>query len=160
MWQVDFDWSGFCWIANDDCDQSVIAFRRFDQEKNELIIVCNFVPVEREDYRIGVPYDGVYEEVFSSDAQDFGGSGITNGRQIESDPEQPMHGLGQSISLHLPPLSVLYLQYAPKKKKKPRAKKAQKVDKKVDTSVNTSEQPPVSEDTVNRTQRAAGCPDD
>ena len=160
LWQVDFDWSGFCWIANDDCDQSVIAFRRFDQEKNELIIVCNFVPVEREDYRIGVPYDGVYEEVFSSDAQDFGGSGITNGRQIESDPEQPMHGLGQSISLHLPPLSVLYLQYAPKKKKKPRAKKAQKVDKKVDTSVNTSEQPPVSEDTVNRTQRAAGCPDD
>lgn len=120
MWEVDFDWSGFSWISNDDCDQSVIAFRRFDEAKNELIVVCNFVPVTREDYRIGVPYDGVYEEVFSSDRAEYGGSGISNGTAIESDPEKPMHGLGQSVSLHLPGLSVIYLKFNPQKKKKKR----------------------------------------
>mgnify|MGYP002802775114 FL=1 len=120
MWEVDFDWSGFSWISNDDCDQSVIAFRRFDEAKNELIVVCNFVPVTREDYRIGVPYDGVYEEVFSSDRAEYGGSGISNGTAIESDPEKPMHGLGPSISLHLPGLSVIYLKFNPQKKKKKR----------------------------------------
>lgn len=125
LWQVDFDWAGFCWISNDDCDQSVIAFRRFDAEKNELIIVCNFVPVERKDYRIGVPYDGVYEEAFSTDWPEFGGGGIANGSRIESDPGRPMHGLGQSIRLHLPPLSAIYLKFNPKKKKTPPKKAAQ-----------------------------------
>ena len=84
----------------------------------ELIIVCSFVPVERTDYCIGGPYKGRYKTVFNSDAAEFGGSGAA----AASVPSKavPMHGLPQSISLTLAPLSVLYLKPVPAK---PRGKK-------------------------------------
>ena len=110
MWEVDFNWEGFSWISNDDCNQSVIAFRRFSKNKDEIIVVCNFVPVGRPHYRIGAPYAGSYKEVFSTDWSRFGGSGIQNGT-LKSDGEVPMHGMEQSIDLHLPPLSTLYFKY-------------------------------------------------
>ncbi|MDD3228404.1 MAG: 1,4-alpha-glucan branching protein GlgB [Oscillospiraceae bacterium] len=111
LWEIDFSWEGFSWISNDDCEQSVIAFRRFNKAKEEIIIVCNFLPVERPEYRIGVPYDGLYEEVLSTDWAQFGGSGIENGSHIVSEKEYPMHGMEQSINLHLPPLSTIYLKF-------------------------------------------------
>ena len=134
LWEVDFSWEGFSWISNDDYTQSVIAFRRFDQKGNEIIAVCNFVPVQRDDYRIGVPYGGVYAEIFNTDDTEFGGSGITNGDNIKS-VEEPMHGLEHSISLTLPPMSVIYLKIkrrAPAKKTAPKAAEetpAEKVEK-------------------------------
>ena len=70
----------------------------------------------RENYSIGVPFDGTYSEVFNTDAQEFGGSGITNGSAIVSE-EVPMHGFEQSIMLTLPPMSVLYLKCVRKKPK-------------------------------------------
>lgn len=109
LWEIDFSWEGFSWISNDDYTQSVIAFRRIDKKGKELIAVCNFQPVQRDNYRIGVPDSGIYEEVFSSDAVEYGGSGISNGTSIRSS-QPPMHGCEQSISLTLPPLSVLYLK--------------------------------------------------
>ena len=109
LWEIDFSWEGFAWISNDDYTQSVIAFRRIDKSGRELIAVCNFQPVRRDDYRIGAPYAGVYAEVFSSDAPAYGGSGISNGDRIKSE-KIPMHGCAQSISLTLPPLSVIYLK--------------------------------------------------
>ena len=115
LWEIDFDWEGFSWISSDDCDQSVIAFRRFNKAKEEIIVVCNFVPVERTDYRIGVPYNDEYEEIFSTDWSRFGGSGIENGSHIAADRERPMHGLEQSVSLHLPALSTIYLRRRPQK---------------------------------------------
>ena len=117
---MDFSWEGFSWISNDDYTQSVIAFRRIDKSGNELIIVCNFVPVERKEYRIGTPIPGTYEEVFSSDRAEYGGSGITNGDTIKS-TAVPMHGCEESIALDLPPMSVLYLRC---RRKKPRRRKA------------------------------------
>ncbi len=109
LWEVDFSWEGFAWISNDDYTQSVIAFRRIAKSGKEVIAVCNFLPVRRENYRIGVPSAGIYEEIFSSDAAEYGGSGLTNGSNIHSSAP-PMHGCGQSISLTLPPLSVLFLR--------------------------------------------------
>ncbi len=109
LWEVDFSWEGFSWISNDDNTQSVIAFRRIDKAGKEVIAVCNFQPVRRDTYSIGVPYAGIYEEVFSSDSEEYGGSGITNGSSIHT-LEQPMHGCKQSVSLTLPPLSVLFLK--------------------------------------------------
>lgn len=120
LWQNDDSWGGFSWISNDDYKQSVIAFRRIDDEGNEVIAVCNFVPVERQDYRIGVPYKGRYKLVFNTDAAEFGGSGITE-KSFKSENE-PMHGHDQSISMTLAPLSVIYLKYAPVKKRTPKAK--------------------------------------
>ncbi|MBP3310029.1 MAG: 1,4-alpha-glucan branching protein GlgB [Ruminococcus sp.] len=119
LWQNDDSWNGFSWIANDDYKQSVIAFRRFDDAGDEIITVCNFVPVERNDYRIGVPYKGRYKLVFNTDAVEFGGSGVTE-KSFKSD-STGMHGFEQSISMTLPPLSVIYLKYSPVKKRAPKA---------------------------------------
>ncbi len=109
LWEVDYSWEGFNWISNDDYSQSVIAFRRIGKDGKEIIAVCNFVPVERENYRIGVPTPGIYAEIFSTDSEIYGGSGITNGDTIRSEKE-PMHDCEESISLRLPPLSVIYLR--------------------------------------------------
>ena len=113
LWENDDSWNGFSWISNDDYRQSVIAFRRIDDSGNEIIAVCNFVPVAREDYKIGVPYAGTYTLVFDSDSPQFGGSG-TALKKVESQ-EFGMHGFDQSIALTLPPLSVQYFRYTPKK---------------------------------------------
>ncbi len=118
LWEVDFSWEGFSWISNDDYTQSVIAFRRIDKSGNELVVVCNFVPVERKGYRIGAPTPGTYEEVFSSDRAEYGGSGVTNGNSIKS-TAVPMHGCEESIALDLPAMSVIYLRC---RRKKPRRK--------------------------------------
>ncbi|MBR5372297.1 MAG: alpha amylase C-terminal domain-containing protein, partial [Oscillospiraceae bacterium] len=116
LWENDDSWKGFSWISNDDYRQSVIAFRRIDDSGNEIIAVCNFVPVKREDYKIGVPYAGTYVKVFDSDSPEFGGSGIALAK-VES-AAFGMHGFEQSIALTLPPLSVQYFKYVPKKEKK------------------------------------------
>ncbi len=113
LWENDDSWKGFSWISNDDYRQSVIAFRRIDDSGNEIIAVCNFVPVGRENYKIGVPYEGTYTLVFDSDAVAFGGSGRAL-KKVKSD-EYGMHGFDQSIELTLPPLSVQYYKLTPKK---------------------------------------------
>ena len=118
LWQDDDSWSGFSWISNDDYKQSVIAFRRIDDNGDEIIAVCNFVPVERHDYRIGVPFKGRYKLVFNSDAVEFGGSGVTE-KSFKSD-NIGMHGFDNSILMTLAPLSVIYLKYAPVKKRTPK----------------------------------------
>lgn len=115
LWQDDDSWNGFAWISHDDYKQSVIAFRRIDDEGKEIIAVCNFVPVERQDYKIGVPFEGIYNQVFSSDDKKFGGSGVEN-KNIKT-IDEAMHGYDQCISLTIPALSVLYLKGTPKKKK-------------------------------------------
>ena len=82
--------------------------------------MCNFVPVQRENYCIGVPFRGVWAEVFSSDAKEFGGEGVTNGRKIKT-VDEPMHGCEQSISLTLPGNTVFFLECV-KRGEKPKPK--------------------------------------
>ncbi len=115
LWQDDDSWQGFSWISHDDYQQSVIAFRRIDDEGGELIVVCNFCPVQRNEYRIGVPKEGRYQVVFHTDAEVYGGTGVTE-KKFTSKPV-PMHGMEQSISMTLAPLSVMYLKYNPVKKR-------------------------------------------
>lgn len=119
--QIDFTWDGFEWIHHDDYTQSVIAFRRIDKNKQNIIVVCNFQPVYRNDYLIGVPENGIYAEVFNSDDLQYGGFGYTNGQEIMSDGEK-IHGCKQSIKLNLPPMSVMFFKCV---------KKIPKVTKKV-----------------------------
>ncbi len=104
MWQDDYSWNGFKWLAADDSEQSVIAFRRIDHKGNEVYCICNFVPVERQGYRIGVPHLGKYTEVFNSTSWD--GSPYAN--EVITAEKIPMHGEPQSIAVNLPPLSVMY----------------------------------------------------
>ncbi len=116
MYQVDFTWEGFQWIHHDDYQQSVIAFRRIDKDGNNIIVVCNFQPMYRENYAIGVPEYGVYAEVFNSDDEQWGGTGKSNGTNIHA-VEEEMHGLEQSIHINLPPMSALYLKCVSTEKK-------------------------------------------
>ncbi len=109
LWDNDDSWGGFSWISHDDYRQSVIAFRRIADDGSEIVVVCNFVPVAREDYKIGVPFEGRYELFFSTDAKEFGGNGLALTTYETS--EYGMHGFDQSIAMTLPPLSVLYLKY-------------------------------------------------
>ena len=135
LWQNDDSWSGFSWISNDDYKQSVIAFRRIDDNGDEIITVCNFVPVERRDYRIGVPFKGRYKLVFNTDAVEYGGSGITE-KSFKSD-SVGMHGFDDSISMTLAPLSVIYLKFSPVKKRAPKTEKASDTEKKAKAPAKT-----------------------
>ena len=115
LWKNDDSWDGFAWISNDDYMQSIIAFRRIDDSGNEIIAVCNFVPVGRENYRIGVPYEGSYEQVFSTEDKEFGGSGFTN-KKVKTE-DYAMHGFDSSIRITIPAFSVTYFKYVPSKAK-------------------------------------------
>ena len=107
LWQDDFTWDGFQWIVPDDNTQSIIVFLRRDKKGGEVIAVCNFAPVERRDYRIGVPRKGTYKELLNSDAAAFGGSGVSN--PVLRAEEIPMHGMEYSISMRIPPMATVYL---------------------------------------------------
>jgi 1,4-alpha-glucan branching enzyme len=109
LWQIDFDWQGFEWIDCNDYSQSVITFLRKGREPDDFIIaVCNFTPVVRERYRIGVPKPGVYRELFNSDGQQYGGSGVGNSFPL-STQDIEWQGRPVSLELTLPPLATVYL---------------------------------------------------
>jgi 1,4-alpha-glucan branching enzyme len=107
LYQVDDSFLGFEWIDFRDAESSVISFLRFakDQE-NFLVFACNFTPVPRYGYRIGVPRAGTYAEIFNSDSALFGGSNVGNGGAVTAE-EIPDHGRPASISITLPPLGVV-----------------------------------------------------
>ncbi len=109
MWQIDYSWEGFSWISSDDSDNSVIAFRRIDEKGKEIIVVCNFTNVERQEYRIGIPHKGKYKIVFNSDDECYGGTGKGDKDVIHTEGIN-MHGFEQSISLDLPPMTTIYLK--------------------------------------------------
>ncbi len=116
LWQLDSSWEGFRWIMHDDAEQSVIAFRRIDSLGNELIVICNFVPVAREFYRLGLPFHGIYKLVFSTAEERFGGN--LDGTLTIKSSAKPMHGLDYSAEFHIPPLSVSFYRIAHKYKTK------------------------------------------
>ena len=108
LWQVDFDWNGFQWIDCNDNENSVVALvRRAEERSDFLVCVHNFTPEVRHSYRIGVPTKGTYVEVFNSDLEKFGGSGVVNAGDIASE-DYPFHGRDQSIVITVPPLATVF----------------------------------------------------
>ncbi len=126
LWKNDDSWEGFKWICADDYTQSIISFRRIDasdpEKKKEIICVCNFVPVARDHYRIGVPYEGSYKEVLNTDDEKYGGSGQIKNGTLKSE-DYSMHDCNYSIELSIPPLSAMYFEYIPQRPRKSAAKK-------------------------------------
>ena len=104
----DFSASGFEWIDCHDSDQSVISFQRTSGD-GLLVVVCNFTPVPRHDYRIGVPRAGYYGEVLNSDSELYGGSGVGNLGGQSASAESWM-GQPAMLSLTVPPLGAIYLE--------------------------------------------------
>lgn len=108
--QVDFYYTGFEWIDFHDVAHSIISFiRKSADGSDQIIVVCNFTPVPRFGYRIGVPHPGVYSEILNSDSEFYGGSNIGNGGTLIAEPISH-HGRPYSLSLTLPPLAVLFLK--------------------------------------------------
>lgn len=122
LWQIDCSWEGFSWISNDDRDNSVIAFKRTDKDGKDLICICNFVPVTRENYRLGMPEHGEYQLVFNTDSEDFGGEGASVKSLVKTELE-PMHGFQQSARFTIPSMSVMYLKLKRKLKTEKPSKK-------------------------------------
>jgi 1,4-alpha-glucan branching enzyme len=116
--QLDFDSAGFQWLDADDAWNSVLSYVRragnagAGEVPEELLIVCNFTPLPRENYRVGVPHVGFWREVLNSDSQTYGGSGTGNLGGVPSAPV-PFHGRPHSLNLTLPPLGMLVLKHEP-----------------------------------------------
>ncbi len=110
---LDCDRRGFEWIDYHDRQHSVIAFLRLAGEGTPpVVVVCNFTPEVRHDYRIGVPAGGAWCERFNTDHSRYGGSGVHNPDRIEA-AARPIHGRARSVSLTLPPLATLFLERIP-----------------------------------------------
>lgn len=114
MYQQDKSWEGFSWATVDDNINNVLAFFRFDNAGNSILAVSNFSSVAQKNYKIGVPLRGVYTEVFSTDCERYGGSGLTNGK-VHSKSEN-FNGQKNVISIDIPAFSTLYFyKRAPKR---------------------------------------------
>ena len=97
---------GFQWLIGDDAKNSVYAWLRWSSQGEPLLVMCNFTPVPREGYRIGVPFEGHWEEVLNSDAEIYGGSNLGNAGGLPTEQVQS-HGQAYSLLITLPPLGVL-----------------------------------------------------
>ena len=118
LWQDDHSWEGFHWLDADDSAQSILLFRRTGREKTKAVtVLLNFQPEVYSDFRIGVPYPGQYQELLSSDATEFGGSGKENPDILKAEPV-PCHGEKWSVRVTVPPIGGILLQKLPRKNAK------------------------------------------
>ncbi len=108
--EIDSSWEGFQWIDLSDADQSILSYtRRAKDPADHMVIVCNFTPVPRLGYRVGLPAGTPYREILNSDWPQYGGSGVGNSETIFPEPTS-WQSCAHSASLNLPPLGVIYLK--------------------------------------------------
>ncbi|MEG0825249.1 MAG: 1,4-alpha-glucan branching protein GlgB [Oscillospiraceae bacterium] len=126
LWDLDFTWEGFQWLCADDYMGNCAGFVRKDEKGKFLVVLCNFSPVHRKGYCLGVPAPGQYEVVFNTDDAVWGGTGLGDHQPLKT-AYLPMHGQEQSLEIDLPPMSTVILKctrkYPPRK-----AKKAEKTE--------------------------------
>ncbi|MCI8769585.1 MAG: 1,4-alpha-glucan branching protein GlgB [Lachnospiraceae bacterium] len=114
LYENDYHESGFEWLSSQDADHSIISFMRRDsEEKEQLLVVCNFTPVMYENFKIGVPFEGKYKEIFNSDKEQYGGTGCQNRRQLTA-KEVEWDGRQYSITLDMPSFGVCIFQAIPR----------------------------------------------
>ena len=109
LYDLDDGWAGFQWIDADNSEQSILSYRRIDSRGRELVVLINFTPATYEEFRQGLPYHGVWEEIFNSDHPDYGGSGVLNTGAIKTE-RSPFHGQPASARLRIPPLGAVILK--------------------------------------------------
>jgi 1,4-alpha-glucan branching enzyme len=108
--ELDTDPGGFEWIdCNDSITSTISLVRRGKSSKQNIVIVCNFTPVPRMGYRLGVPEGGFWKELLNSDATEYGGGGLGNLGGVQAE-EVAAHGRAHSVTLTLPPLATVYLK--------------------------------------------------
>jgi 1,4-alpha-glucan branching enzyme len=113
LYRIDFSPDGFEWLDVDNADNSMIAFlRKGGGDVPPVLVACNFTPVPRTNFLIGVPKRGIWREILNSDAREYGGAGWGNLGAVESVPVST-HGRIESLNLALPPLSTIMLRWEP-----------------------------------------------
>jgi 1,4-alpha-glucan branching enzyme len=113
LYERDFDADGFEWVDNRDWENSLISFLRKGRDRDDaLLVVCNFTPEARTQYRVGVPRHGFWREVLNSDAREYGGSGLGSLGGTHSEAI-PANNHAHSVSLTLPPLAIVYFRCEP-----------------------------------------------
>ena len=111
LYEKGFSIEGFEWIDYNDAENSVISYiRKGHDSKNDIVVVCNFTPVTREDYRVGLPRKGKLKEIFNSDSEKYGGSGINNKKIITSE-KTPWNFREHSVVIKIPPLGVAFFKF-------------------------------------------------
>ncbi len=114
LWDLDFSWEGFQWLQADDNQANTVAFLRKDEKGDILLVLCNFSPIHRTGYTIGVPFRGTYREVFNTDRTEFGGLGRLNESDLLS-KDLPCQGQDQQLSVDIPPMGAVILKCVKKK---------------------------------------------
>jgi 1,4-alpha-glucan branching enzyme len=109
---LDNNSAGFEWVdCNDNLTSTISLLRKCESAKDTVLIVCNFTPIPRVGYRVGVPEGGYWRELLNSDALEYGGTGVGNLGGVNAEAE-PAHGRPYSLKLTLPPLAALFLKVA------------------------------------------------
>jgi 1,4-alpha-glucan branching enzyme len=106
--ELDFEQAGFSWIDCQDAEHTLLSFIRRGRNGETLVAALNFTPVPRNKYRIGLPYDCSYREIFNSDSEHYGGSNMGNGSGIRAE-KMPWMGQPYSAEIELPPLACIML---------------------------------------------------
>lgn len=110
LFEVDFEWAGFEWIDANDSSNSILSFARRARNADDfVIVVCNFTPVPRDGYRVGVPAAGFYREILNTDSSYYEGSDAGNSGGARAEPI-PWNGRPWSIKLRVPPLGAVYFK--------------------------------------------------
>jgi 1,4-alpha-glucan branching enzyme len=109
LYALDFSSAGFEWVDLGNAEMSVIAFLRKAGAGVPLLVICNFTPIPRSNFLVGVPSRGLWREILNTDAREYGGSGWGNFGGVESAPVSA-HGRLESVNLSLPPLATLVLR--------------------------------------------------
>ena len=110
LWEVDFEWQGFEWLESHDNENSVFAYMRKGRDPQDVMVVaCNFTPLPRYQYRVGVPVGGLWREVLNTDSSLYTGSNVGNGGQLWA-LDEGWSGRPHSLCLTLPPLGAVYLK--------------------------------------------------
>jgi 1,4-alpha-glucan branching enzyme len=108
--EIDFEWAGFEWLETHDSANSVLAFlRRARDPEDFVVVVCNFTPVARENYRVGVPRPGFYREIMNTDSRHYSGTDFGNSGGVQAEPI-PWSDRTYSLKLRLPPLGAVYFK--------------------------------------------------
>jgi len=110
LYLLDTNPAGFEWVdCNDNLTSTISLLRKSESPRDTVLIVCNFTPIPRVGYRVGVPEGGYWRELLNSDAVEYGGTGVGNLGGVHAEDE-PAHGRPHSLKLTLPPLSALFLK--------------------------------------------------
>ncbi len=130
LYELDYQSEGFEWINNISANENIIVFTRNTMKQQDtLVVICNFVPILQDNYKIGVPFEGKYKEIFSSDKKEYGGLDNLN-KRVKQTKKEECDGREHSLHITVPPLGITILKYTESENSKESKKQVKTKSKK------------------------------